>query len=188
MAKIYIQITVLFAFICVHPYLNSSIDSHDDLNIVVDISEQRLYLLNGKLIIESYPISSSKFGEGSIENSFKTPLGMHVIKRKIGDEAILNSIFVARANTNKLAEIIKIDFDSDDDHVTSRILWLDGKEKGVNSGKGIDSFQRYIYIHGTHEEGLIGKKASHGCIRMFNRDVVSLYEYVEEGTKVYIKV
>ena len=99
----------------------------------------------------------------------------------------LNSIFVARTNTNKLAEIVKMNIDTEDDHVTSRILWLDGKEEGVNRGKGIDSFQRYIYIHGTHEEGLIGKKASHGCIRMFNNDVVSLYEYVKEGTKVYIR-
>ena len=85
------------------------------------------------------------------------------------------------------AEIIKMDIDTEDDHVTSRILWLDGKEEGFNRGKGIDSFQRYIYIHGTHEEGLIGKKASHGCIRMFNNDVVTLYEYVKEGTKVYIR-
>lgn len=186
MAKIYIQITVLVAFIFLHPYLNSSIDSHDDLNIVVDISEQRLYLFNGKLIIESYPISSSKFGEGSIENSFKTPLGMHVIKRKIGDEAILNSIFVARANTNKLAEIIKIDFDSDDDHVTSRILWLDGLESGKNKGPGVDSRSRYIYIHGTAEEGLIGKPASDGCIRMYNSDVIDLFDLVNEKIQVWI--
>ena len=51
-------------------------------------------------------------------------------------------------------------------------MWLDGIEPGVNKGKGIDSFNRYIYIHGTHEEGLIGLKASHGCIRMFNLDAI----------------
>ena len=49
------------------------------------------------------------------------------------------------------------------------------------------SFDRYIYIHGTHEEGLIGTKASHGCIRMFNNDVIYLYDIVKKGTKVYIK-
>ena len=187
MAKIYIKITILLAITGLHPSLYASLSPYNDLNIVVDISEQRLYLLNDQLILHSYPISSSKYGEGSTENSFKTPLGMHEIKRKIGDEAKLNSIFVARRNTNKLAEIVKMNIDTEDDHVTSRILWLDGKEEGVNRGKGIDSFQRYIYIHGTHEEGLIGKKASHGCIRMFNNDVVSLYEYVKEGTKVYIR-
>jgi lipoprotein-anchoring transpeptidase ErfK/SrfK len=66
-------------------------------------------------------------------------------------------------------------------------MWLDGADLGINKGKGIDSFSRYIYIHGTHEEGLIGLKASHGCIRMFNSDVIELYSVVKKGTKVLIK-
>ena len=59
--------------------------------------------------------------------------------------------------------------------------------EGINKGKGIDSYDRYIYIHGTQEEGLIGTKASHGCIRMFNNDVIELFKKVKEGTKVLIK-
>ena len=66
-------------------------------------------------------------------------------------------------------------------------MWLDGQEEGKNKGKGVDSYKRYIYIHGTHEEGLIGQKASHGCIRMFNSDVIELFNDVKKGTKVYIK-
>ena len=158
-----------------------------DTNIIIDISEQRLYLIKNSSIIESFPISTSKFGEGSTENSFKTPLGNHKIKDKIGDNADLNTIFVSRINTKRKASIISEDIDSDDDHVTSRILWLDGLEDGLNRGKGIDSYNRYIYIHGTHEEGLIGQKASHGCIRMFNNDVIYLYDIVKEGTNVYIR-
>jgi lipoprotein-anchoring transpeptidase ErfK/SrfK len=99
----------------------------------------------------------------------------------------LNTIFIARIDSKRKASIISSDLDSDNDYVTSRILWLDGSEEGFNKGRGIDSYQRYIYIHGTHEEGLIGKKASHGCIRMFNNDVIWLYDLVKEGTKVYIK-
>tara|TARA_B100000927_G_scaffold283747_1_gene271845 strand:- start:229 stop:834 length:606 start_codon:yes stop_codon:yes gene_type:complete len=155
--------------------------------LVVDISEQRLYLVQNKLILKSYPISSSKFGEGSIENSFKTPLGMHQIKEKIGEDVEENTIFISRVDTQKKADIIKNTFDSDNDFVTSRILWLDGMEEGINKGKGIDSYDRYIYIHGTQEEGLIGTKASHGCIRMFNNDVIELFKKVKEGTKVLIK-
>ena len=158
-----------------------------DTNIIIDISEQRLYLIKNSSIIESFPISTSKFGEGSTENSFKTPLGNHKIKDKIGDYADLNTIFVSRINTKRKASIISEDIDSDDDHVTSRILWLDGQEEGLNKGKGVDSYNRYIYIHGTHEEGLIGQKASHGCIRMFNNDVIYLYDIVKEGTNVYIR-
>ena len=65
-------------------------------------------------------------------------------------------------------------------------MWLDGLELGKNKGDGIDSRNRYIYIHGTAEEGLIGKPASDGCIRMYNRDVLELYDLVEEQTQVWI--
>ena len=159
----------------------------DDLEIVVDISEQRLFIIDNDLVKESFPVSTSKYGEGEEENSYKTPLGKHEIKEKIGEGAAINTIFVARLDTKKESEIITLPQDTEDDHVTSRILWLDGLEEGVNKGPGVDSYNRYIYIHGTHEEGLIGMKASHGCIRMFNNDVIYLYDIVKKGTKVYIK-
>ena len=66
-------------------------------------------------------------------------------------------------------------------------MWLDGQEEGKNKGGSVDSYRRYIYIHGTHEEGLIGSKASHGCIRMFNADAIELFDRIEIGTKVLIK-
>ena len=165
-----------------------SIESHSQNNeIIVDISEQRLYLYNNDNLVQSFPVSTSKYGEGQIENSFKTPLGLHEIKEKIGDKAPINTIFAARENTNKIAEIQINPNDTENDFVTSRILWLDGLENGINRGVGVDSYSRYIYIHGTHEEGLIGQKASHGCIRMFNNDVIELYDMVSEGTKVQIR-
>ena len=156
-------------------------------HIEVDISEQRLYLIENSLIKASYPISTSKYGEGSIENSFKTPLGKHSIKEMIGEEAEINTIFTSRINTKRSATIIDQFEDTDNDYVTSRIMWLDGEEDGFNKGGNVDSFRRYIYIHGTHEEGLIGTKASHGCIRMFNYDVIELFNLVNIGTKVLIR-
>ena len=186
MDKIYKKIALLAALFSISNVINAN-DLLNNIEIIVDISDQRLYLIEGSIIIESYPISSSKYGEGSIENSFKTPLGKHIIKEKIGSGAPLNTIFVARVNTNEKANIIRSLDDSEDDYVTSRILWLDGLEEGINKGEGVDSFNRFIYIHGTHEEGLIGQKSSHGCIRMFNNDVVKLYDIVKKGTKVYIK-
>ena len=161
--------------------------SSQDVSIEIDISEQRLYLIEGLDIKASYPVSSSKYGEGSIENSFKTPLGYHVVKEKIGEGAEKNIIFKSRINTKRSADIIEEYQDSDDDFVTSRIMWLDGKEEGKNKGGAVDSFARYIYIHGTHEEGLIGTKASHGCIRMFNTDAIELFDRIKIGTKVLIK-
>lgn len=156
--------------------------------IDIDISQQRLYLKQNENLIKSYPISSSKFGEGSTENSNMTPLGLHVIKEKIGTNVPINTLFISRINTKRTVNIENSRNKTKDDHITSRILWLDGLEEGKNKGKGVDSYSRYIYIHGTHEEGLIGEKASHGCIRMLNNDVIDLYNYVNIGTEVYISV
>ena len=167
--------------------LLSVITYAENAHIEVDISEQRLYLIESGVIKASYPISTSKYGEGSIENSFKTPLGKHSIKEMIGEEAELYTIFNSRINTKRPATIIDEFEDTDNDYVTSRIMWLDGEEEGFNKGGNVDSFRRYIYIHGTHEEGLIGTKASHGCIRMFNYDVIELFNLVSIGTKVLIK-
>ena len=167
--------------------LLSVITYAESAHIEIDISEQRLYLIENSLIKASYPISTSKYGEGSIENSFKTPLGKHSIKEMIGEEADINTIFTSRINTKRSATIIDQFEDTDNDYVTSRIMWLDGEEDGFNKGGNVDSFRRYIYIHGTHEEGLIGTKASHGCIRMFNYDVIELFNLVNIGTKVLIR-
>ena len=156
--------------------------------IDIDISQQRLYLKKNDDLIKSYPISSSKYGEGSTENSNMTPLGLHVIKEKIGTNVPINTLFISRINTKRTVNIENSRNKTKDDHITSRILWLDGLEEGKNKGKGVDSYSRYIYIHGTHEEGLIGEKASHGCIRMLNNDVIDLYNYVNIGTEVYISV
>ena len=104
----------------------------------------------------------------------------------IGRDAIKNTIFTSRINTKRQADIIHDLTNSDNDYVTTRIMWLDGLEEGKNKGKGVDSYKRYIYIHGTHEEGLIGQKASHGCIRMLNHDVLELFEIIPAKTPVNI--
>lgn len=163
--------------------------SHINTNnfILVDISEQRLYLYsNRKTLIKAYAISSSVKGIGNQKGSDKTPLGAHVIKNKYGHNAKLGTIFQARIDTGKIAKILTNPIDVEEDYITTRILWLDGLEKGKNKGGNVDSYSRYIYIHGTPEEGLIGSPASHGCIRMHNKDVVELFNSSDENTIVYI--
>jgi len=155
-------------------------------SIGISISEQRLYLYENRQMIRSYPVSSSAYGEGQIENSLKTPLGMHEVKTKIGTNVDKYHFFVSREHIPQKVNIIHRDIDSDDDFITSRIMWLSGLSEGFNKGTNVDSFKRYIYIHGTHEEGLIGKKASHGCIRMLNHDVLELYKLIPEETTVNI--
>lgn len=154
--------------------------------VLVNIKQQTLQVVHKGEITRNYPISSSKFGIGNQENSFKTPLGVHRIAQKIGDGATSGTIFKARIDTGKIANILTTDASSTEDYVTSRILWLEGLEQDKNKGDDIDSFQRYIYIHGTAEEGRIGTPASRGCIRMRNADVIELFNLLEVGTLVNI--
>ncbi len=162
--------------------------SFDNLNslLYVDIDMQNMYLLKKGTILRAFKISSSYYGTGSEVNSFKTPLGKHEIYKKIGEDLPINAILKGRVWNGAIANVITDDIDTDFDHVTSRILWLDGLEEGKNNGPGVDSRSRYIYIHGTAEEGLIGKPASDGCIRMYNSEVIELFGLVEEKTQVWI--
>ena len=157
-----------------------------DYSLEISIAEQRLYLFEENKLIRSYPVSSSAYGEGQVEDSLKTPLGMHKIKSKIGTNVDKYHFFVSREHIAQKAKIIHENIDSEDDFITSRIMWLEGLNEGFNKGTNVDSYNRYIYIHGTHEEGLIGKKASHGCIRMLNHDVLELYDLIPEETTVNI--
>ena len=154
--------------------------------LFVDIESQMLIHLEMGKILQTYSISSSYYGTGSQQNSFKTPLGKHEIYKKIGVDLPVNAILKGRVWNGAIANVIKEPIDTDFDHVTSRILWLDGLETGKNKGKGVDSRERYIYIHGTAEEGLIGRPASDGCIRMYNNDVIELFDLVEEKAQVWI--
>ena len=157
-----------------------------DKLLLVNVEDQEMYLLQNGIIINKYLISSSVYGTGSKVNSLKTPLGRHIIVQKIGDGLPLAAVLKGREWTGGIANIITDPIDTEFDIVTSRILWLSGLEEGLNSGPGVDSKSRYIYIHGTAEEGLIGKPASDGCIRMYNKDVISLFNKVDTKTEVWI--
>lgn len=141
-----------------------------------------MFLTDGDTVQKVYDISTSKYGIGNVENSNQTPLGIHRIANKIGDNAPPGRIFKSRIDTG-------IDWCEDlteENMVLTRILRLQGLEPGVNNGPGIDSFERYIYIHGTNREDLIGTPMSHGCICMRNKEIIELYDSVEEGTIVII--
>ncbi len=144
--------------------------------IFVSVSRQRLFRIRDWVILRSYPVSTASRGTGSSAGSLQTPLGLHRICRKFGDGVPLGGILKGRRYRGQVAEILNDPIDIDEDHVTTRGLWLCGLEPGLNQGEGIDSFERYIYIHGTPEEGLIGRPASDGCVRMHNRSVIELYD------------
>ncbi len=158
----------------------------DDLWILVSVEQQKLFLLQTFVLVKDYPVSTAKKGTGCEQDSYKTPIGLHQIYQKIGAKEEQNQVFRARKPQKQLGKIQSKAVNTGEDLITSRILWLSGLENNVNFGDKVDTLSRYIYIHGTHEEGLIGKAVSHGCIRMKNKDVIDLFERVSVGTLVYI--
>ncbi|WP_026287689.1 L,D-transpeptidase [Thioalkalivibrio sp. ALJ24] len=155
--------------------------------VVVRVDQQRLYVWEHGRVTDIFDVSTAENGVGSEEGSLRTPPGLHRIAERFGEDAPKGTIFRARGDTGQTAEILTgPDERSARDNITSRILWLEGLEDGVNRGEGIDSLQRYIYIHGTDEEGRIGQPASHGCVRMRNDEVIELFPRLPVGTPVLI--
>jgi lipoprotein-anchoring transpeptidase ErfK/SrfK len=145
--------------------------------IVISTRDQKLAVLDRGTLLATYPISTSKFGLGDYRRSSRTPLGQLKVAKKIGDNAPLGAVFKDRVRTG---EIVAPNSPGRDPIVT-RILWLRGHE-----AQNANAFGRYIYIHGTPEERLIGTPASYGCIRMRSTDVVQLYNIVGVGATVTI--
>ena len=156
--------------------------------LYVSVKKQKMYHIIKNNIVNEYPVSTSKKGVGNKKNSFMTPYGLHYIKEKHGKETPLNGRMIGRVFNGQIATIYTDSTSSKTDDITTRILWLGGMEKNVNNGGNLDSYNRYIYIHGTSEEGKIGTPVSNGCIRMMNNDIIELYNSVDIGTKILILV
>ena len=154
--------------------------------LYVSVKTQKMYHIINNEVVKTFIISTAEKGIGNIKNSEQTPLGLHSVKEKHGDNTPLNGRMIGRVFYGQIATIYNDSSRSKTDDVTTRILWLSGEEEGVNKGGNVDSYQRYIYIHGTSEEGRLGTPASKGCIRMNNKDVLKLYNKIAVGTKVLI--
>lgn len=158
--------------------------------LLINIAEQTLILYQQDIEVCRYRISTAKNGIGSQQNSGCTPLGTHIIAQKIGGSQPMNSVFVGREATGEIYNAALDKRNPDRDWILSRILWLAGLEEGSNKGGnnqgGCDTYQRYIYIHGTPDSEPMGIPRSHGCVRMRNQDIIELFEQVIEGTPVTI--
>jgi len=154
--------------------------------LYVGVERQKMFLFKDNKIIKSYDVSTSKYGAGTVAGSEQTPIGLHYIKSKHGDNVPIGGVIMSKKYTGRVTEIRTDSIASNKDEITTRVLALAGLEEGVNKGNPNDSYNRNIYIHGTAEEGLIGKPASHGCIRMRNTDIIELYSIVNEGIHVLI--
>jgi UDP-N-acetylmuramate--alanine ligase len=150
--------------------------------VVVDVARQRLGLLEGGQLLLEAVISTAANGLGCEEGSYRTPTGWHRIHARIGAGAEPGTVFRSRVATRDVWRGEA----RNEDLILTRVLTLDGLEEGWNRGPGHDSLARFIYVHGTNQEGRLGQPVSHGCVRMANAAVIELFERVAEGDPVLV--
>jgi lipoprotein-anchoring transpeptidase ErfK/SrfK len=114
---------------------------------------------------------------------------MHQVGEKIGAGASAGMVFKVRQPTGKLAAEWPT---PEDNLITSRILWLDGLEPGLNhgtdaQGRVVDTRRRFVYIHGTNQADKLGQPNSHGCVLLSDADVIRLFDRVAVGMTVLIR-
>lgn len=146
------------------------------MHIYISIGEQKLRLFEGDMLVAEYVVSSAANGIGFEEGSYCTPTGRFEVSEKIGDGEALGTIFKSRKPMG-----VWDGTPSDDDMILSRILRLNGLD-----AQNANSMERYIYVHGTNHEALLGQPISHGCIRMANADIVELFDRIELGVPLVI--
>ena len=154
----------------------------DGVGIWVSIEKQELMLISNNQIVKRYRCSTAAAGVGNKKDSGKTPTGWHRIGAKVGGEFEMGAVLKDRQWTGQVWK----GEDTEKDLILSRILWLEGLQDGVNRGGNVDSYSRYIYIHGTNAVDDLGRPASAGCVRLDPVEVIDLYDRVEAGTCVLI--
>lgn len=153
--------------------------------LAVRISTATMQFFRGGELVRSYGISTSKRPPSNVKNSLGTPRGLHEIAERIGAGQPPGMVFKSRVSTGRHYRELP-DGGADADLITGRILWLRGLEPGVNRGGDVDTYERYVYIHGTNHEDRIGEPLSAGCVLMRNVEIVELYEEVRAGDLVWI--
>jgi len=155
--------------------------------IAISLAEQTLTLFGANgTPVDRWPVSTGLNGAGERDGSGCTPRGRHYIRARIGARQPVNTVFRGRRPTGELYCPELAEQYPGRDWILTRILWLCGTEWGVNRGPGVDTFRRFIYIHGTPDGEPMGVARSHGCVRMRNADVADLFEQVPAGTPVDI--
>lgn len=134
----------------------------------------------GHTLRRTFRASTSRFGVGQVRDSRRTPLGLHRIAARIGQGWPVGTVFRARQPVGRIWAGLP--------HATiaHRILWLEGLEPGLNRGGPVDTFSRYIYLHGLADEPSLGQPASQGCIHLAAADLIPLHDRLPLHTLVWI--
>lgn len=155
--------------------------------ILIDVFSQKLFHYRNNICLEEYDVSTAAKGVGEQNGSEQTPRGWHIIRAKIGKDALLNSVFVSRRWTGEIYTEESDKNFPNRDWILTRILWLSGCEIGKNRLYQCDTMRRYIYIHGSPDYRVTKMPNSKGCIRMRSQDIIKLFDNVSARTPVFIR-
>jgi hypothetical protein len=148
----------------------------DGVVLAVEVGRQRMGLIRKGSRRREFVVSTSKNGTGNVMDSFMTPTGWHEIVERYGEGEPPGRVFFEREPTPRVLPLGDWATDLSDDLIMTRILRLAGLEDGVNRGGIMDTYERYIYFHGSNHEHRLGQPASHGCIHVGNVEIIELYD------------
>jgi L,D-transpeptidase ErfK/SrfK len=127
------------------------------LRLELDLSQRKVTLFRAGEVFKSYPVAVGRSG-------WETPTGKFKIETMYRDPVWINP-FTGEVITG-----------GDQDNPLGR-RWLGFHKDGKN----------WAGFHGTNRVNSIGTAASHGCVRMFEKDVEELFSLVSVGTPVTVK-
>jgi len=154
--------------------------------ITVSIAQQLLGFYSDDCLVKSYVVSTSRRPPSNVKDSLGTPRGLHEIAEKHGAGQPPGIVFKARVATGKHFSELTPE-EQQRSLITSRILWLRGLEAGVNLGGNVDTYDRYVYIHGTNHEDKLGSPFSAGCVHLSNLEMIGLFDQVRAKDLVWIE-
>lgn len=158
--------------------------------LYISSQSQTLTHIENQKVICTYQVATGKNGLGQTDGSYQTPLGLHCITDLIGDKQHVDTFFKSRVAIGSYKNPPD-NYHDEQDWILSRIIRFQGLETSFNQGSdnqhnSVDSFDRYIYIHGTPDEVFTPSPSSHGCIRMKPHDVIHLFGQITTGCYIYI--
>lgn len=166
-----------------------SIADPEGYHLLVDGRSYTAYLVHRRKIIDNFPVSTGVGGFSNKSRSYGTPTGLHQVESVFGLNGEKDLSYKRRVPERKKDGSLIFAHDAphlklSERRITSRILWLEGIDPGVNDL----SHARYIYIHGTNGEYALGGPASEGCIACADDVIIPLVDKKElkKGSRVYV--
>ncbi|BCX12460.1 MAG: hypothetical protein KatS3mg067_1398 [Thermosynechococcus sp.] len=126
------------------------------LRLEISLSRRQLTLYQGHTPLRRYPVAVGRPG-------WETPIGQFQVRQMIRNPAWKNpftGVVIAGGHPQNPLGRRWIGF------------WSDGTD--------------WIGLHGTPNPDSIGHAVSHGCVRMYNRDIEELFEKVQLGVPVIV--